>query len=274
MYRLRAQSACTVVFAAFVTICGQTETTGSGGGQSGGLSTAASETASDGRGTLHIRAYPPQSVVFVDGRRVGRGTAIVEDLGVGQHQVDIVNGRDGDSARVFVREDVVTRLDLTAGRLQHVATALGFAHLWVRGEQCFGPLIELSVEHRRSYYGLSFAFAQMASIVTTEHRRYEEYEDNYYDWVGYTEKYGNALVWTAHWLYEVVSVRDVLRIAPGPAIGFIYGPNTSYHPNLVNAGGLLKIMVGRGRVFAHLDYGILAGSSFNHLLYYGFQYHF
>ncbi len=209
-------------------------------------------------GTLRIVTDDENAEIYLDGRKIGTNSCIIEKVPLGQHEVYAVDNGDSKSMLVYPILNSVREVNLSFKRQLYFSVTPSFAQVVTHVLDAFGPSIDIGMRYKKSYYGLNFhwCFSGLA---------------NDYSSGNYAYSFGGAIF---QWNYTIVNAKDVFELSPGFNAGFWYfdggkesASNYMYsysnytdYEELFFGGPCVKMDLGYKRVFLEASYTLLIGT--------------
>ncbi len=222
-------------------------------------------------GSFHIIAFSKNAKIYLDGKAVGTGECVVNNVAIGQHEVFMLEGEKSESVQAYAVEGVTRSIKTAPGRETFVHVMPTFSNMWCHGIRAFGPSLDIGIQHKASYFGINFHWNFFNSY----------YWDNASNEEGFLV--GGAAL---QWYYTVYSYKNIFEVAPGLASGYWYFDgykySVSYDPEsyygsgyeksyseMFFSGPSVKISIGFKRIFLTGAYTMLIGTNLGHVLVFG-----
>lgn len=218
-------------------------------------------------GALRVEVYPNDADVYLNGKLVGRGSTLIQNLPLGQYEVYAIHQGKSSSENVYIIKNSVRNVSLSLGRKTFINVTSAFSQIWVKGIRAFGPSLQLELENGKNFYGICYHWDIFNDLYSYES----------------SKERGFALGGAAFsWYHSIYSIPKMLNTKLGFVSGFWYfdgdyGREQSnpydyydYEYNYFNAylfgGPSADFSIGYENIFLNINYSFLIGSHVGHAL--------
>lgn len=224
-----------------------------------------------GYGTITITTTPEESVIYLDGKKVGTGSATLSNYPDGYHQLYVYNKKKFYEELVFVPANEKTSLKVDFKRIVNVLAIPSFTLFVNQGLIAYGPSFDIGLKFKKQYFGINYAWAFMNA------REWPDFDDDLPQKRDYAGVQGGSSI---YWNYTVLNLENFLFISPGVTSGFwmfkgreytgdYIDPYTGqtekrydYYKEYLFLGPSLNIKISYKFIFVDIDYAALFGTGF------------
>lgn len=218
-------------------------------------------------GALHIITDLDDCSIFLNGKRVGTGSVMIDTISPGEYTVTAEGDDEEETEIVYVVNGHVRSVEIQLKRHVFFSVTHSFSQSWCKGSRSFGPSADLGVQFYRNYLGINFHWNFFDSDRGRPHAG-----DIYSG-----EMVGGAAV---QYYYDLVNQEDAFILSAGTCAGYwnywgeIYDPegyDYDYFDGHFFGGVSLRTSVGYKYVFFNCAYTILFGTAVAHTLTFGIR---
>lgn len=223
-------------------------------------------------GSIHIITKSSNSIIYLDGIKVGNNSCVIDKVPVGQHEVYVSDGEESRSKTVYVLANIVRKVEISLKREIFVNVTSSFSQIISHNLNAYGPSLDIGIKYKKSYYGLNYHWNFLGEWNTNYGANNESY----------ALCFGGAAF---QWYYTVYEVPGIFEVSPGLGTGFWYfngnkykgidtttyitSDNYTFYEELFFGGPSIRASIGYKFVFFNVGYTLLCGTKFGNIIILG-----
>jgi hypothetical protein len=226
-----------------------------------------------GYGLVTVNATPKKCSIYINGKKVGTGSAIKLNYPVGTYQLYVFNKKESFEKQITIRENEVTIEIVNLEKMYIWQVVPSFSAIFNRGFLSYGPSFDIGFKIYKQYFGINFLWNNFTLP------NWPNVDKNELDKEDYSGIFGGSMI---NWSYDIFVLNNIIYISPGIFSGFWSFSGYKYSGQEYNtyneewensydffkdyfyAGLSVKAAVVLKFVYFDVYYGALIGSSLGH----------